>query len=488
MTMSSRRRFLQSLSAATALASTRPSLTWAAETGNDSPSVKVWSTYRDRRHAADRSLTWQPMTDLRADAIVLDPATRKQEILGFGGAFTDATCYLLSQMMPSGREALMHELFAPEEMALNVCRTTIGASDYSRNAYSYDESETPDPELKKFSIEHDRAYILPILHEARRINPKIFLFSSPWSPPGWMKSANTLLGGSMRDTYFAPYADYLRRFLVEYKAAGIEIDAITVQNEVDSEQDGKMPQCIWGQQYEIQFVNQFLGPTLLKAGIATKIWVLDHNYDLWGRAIAELSDAAANKYIDGIAWHGYMGNPSSMSLVHNQFPGKNAYWTEGGPFVTQADYATEWARWGELFNLILNNWCRSITAWNLVLDQHGNPNIGPFACGETVTVENGSQRVVRSGQYWALAHLSRHIARGARVVATNGLDAAPPGGNVLDVVASTALTHAGFLNPDGSMVVVLANRGGQRQIQLVLGNRHLRVSVPADSLLTLAWS
>jgi glucosylceramidase len=144
--------------------------------------------------------------------------------------------------------------------------------------------------------------------------------------------------------------------------------------------------------------------------------------------------------------------------------------------------------WGELFNLILNNWCRSITAWNLVLDQHGNPNIGPFACGGTVTVENGSQRVVRSGQYWALAHLSRHIARGARVVATNGLDAAPPGGNVLDVVASTALTHAGFLNPDGSMVVVLANRGGQRQIQLVLGNRHLRVSVPADSLLTLAWS
>jgi len=151
-------------------------------------------------------------------------------------------------MPEAKRAALMHDLFSTQEMALSVCRTTIGASDYSQTAYTCDESDTPDPELKKFSIDHDRANILPVLLEARRINPEMFLFSSPWSPPGWMKSANTIFGGSMRRTYFAAYAEYFRRFLEEYRAAGVDIDVVTVQNEADAEQDGKMSQCMWGQE------------------------------------------------------------------------------------------------------------------------------------------------------------------------------------------------------------------------------------------------
>lgn len=108
---------------------------------------------------------------------------------------------------------------------------------------------------------------------------------------------------------------------------------------------------------------------------------------------------------------GTLGHPSAMSLVHDQHPDKNAYWTEGGPDITQPDYQTDWAKWGEIFNGILNNWARSITAWNLVLDEHGKPNIGPFSCGGTATLE-GSGQIVRSGQYWALAHFSQHQAWG----------------------------------------------------------------------------
>jgi glucosylceramidase len=136
---------------------------------------------------------------------------------------------------------------------------------------------------------------------------------------------------------------------------------------------------------------------------------------------------------------------------------------------------------------VLNNWSRSITSWNLALDEKGNPQIGPFACGGVVTVESGSHKITKSGQYWAFAHYSKHVKRGARVIATNGVEAAPSGG-LLEENKGGGLTHAGFRNPDGTFVVVLANRGAERQVQLVHGANALEVELLADSLYTLQWS
>jgi glucosylceramidase len=485
MRASSRRGFLKAASgAAAALAVAKAVPVWAADPAGP---VKVWATYRDKRHAVAESLSWRPAQGIAADAIVLDPRTTKQEILGFGGALTDATCYVLSQLPAAEREAVMHDLFSEREMGLNVCRTCIGASDYSRSAYTFDESDTPDPELKKFSIDHDKAYILPMLREVRKANPEMFLFSSPWTPPGWMKTGSSMLGGAMRKHSYEPYAKYFLKFLEGYKSEGVRIDAVTVQNEVDADQDSRMPACLWGQEYEIEFVKDHLGPTLRQAGFKTKIWVLDHNYNLWGRAMAELSDPKAYEYIDGIAWHPYVGDATAMTRVHEAFPEKNAYWTEGGPDITAPDYATDWAKWGEIFNGALNNWTRSITAWNVALDEKGNPNIGPFPCGGMITIENGSHKVTKSGQYLAFVHFSRHIRRGAKAFATNGVEAASTGGLIENKV-SKSLTHAGFRNPDGSIVIVLANRGDERRVQLVHGAQVLEVDLPADSLFTLQWS
>ncbi|MDR3739332.1 MAG: glycoside hydrolase family 30 beta sandwich domain-containing protein [Terracidiphilus sp.] len=476
---SSRRSFLKGVSAAAvAVGPAGRALPLWAEAVRTAP-VKVWSTYRDRRHAAEEALAWKPATQANADAILLNAHVARQQMLGFGAAMTDATCYVISQMKADERAALMHEMFAPGEMALNVCRTTIGASDYSRKLYSYDESDAPDPELKKFSIDYDKAYILPVLREARKVNPELFLFSSPWSPPGWMKANNSMLGGAMRKLNFGPYAQYFVKFLEGYKAAGVPIDAVTVQNETDAEQEGHMPACVWAQEAEIEFVKAHLGPALRKAGLPAKIWVLDHNYNLWGRAIDELSDPAAYEFIDGIAWHGYVGGASAMTRVHESFPDKNAYWTEGGPDIQQPDYATDYTTWATTFNGIVNNWSRSITAWNLALDEKGNPNIGPFPCGGTVTVENGTGKVTRSGQYWAFAHFSRHVKRGAQVFATEGVGRDG---------ASGPVSHAGFRNPDGKHVVVLANKGPQTSVQLVDGGQMLEVDLPADSVFTLEWA
>jgi len=155
--------------------------------------------------------------------------------------------------------------------------------------------------------------------------------------------------------------------------------------------------------------------------------------------------------------------------------------------INRPDYQTNWTVWGEMFNGILNNWSRSITAWNLVLDEHGNPNIGPFHCGGLVTVENGSHTVMKSGQYWAIAHLSRHVRRGAKVTATSGMEAVPAEERMEDTISS-ALTQSAFRNPDGSMVAVPANRGPQRKVQLAMDKMVLEIDVPADSVITLQWS
>ena len=175
--------------------------------------------------------------------MTLDPGKRFQDVLGLGAAFTDAACYTFNRLEAAARESLFHELFHPAEMGLNLCRTCIGASDYSTEVFSYDEGD-PDPEMKRCSIAHDQAYVLPMLREARKVNPELFLFSSPWSPPGWMKAGGSMLGGSMRQRYYGPYAQYFLKFLQSYAAEGVAIQAVTVQNEVDTDQDGRMPACL----------------------------------------------------------------------------------------------------------------------------------------------------------------------------------------------------------------------------------------------------
>lgn len=437
--------------------------------------VRVWQTSGSDRHAARPELSWRSGAARGAEDIVLDPQRQKQEVLGFGGAFTDAATYMFNQLPRDARAALFHELFDPGEMHFSVGRSCVGSSDYSTKAYSYDDSDTPDPELTKFSIAHDRQWILPMLREARQVNPELFLLASPWSPPGWMKDNNSLLGGTIRRRYLPQYASYLTKFVQAYAADGVRVDAITSQNEVDTDQDSRMPQCTWPQEIEVQFVGELLGPAFAKAGLQTRIWLIDHNYNLWGRALAELQDDAVRRYADGIAWHGYLGSPAEMTRVHDAYPDKHAYWTEGGPDITDPKYQTDWSKWASQFAGILRNWARCIIAWNLALDERGKPNIGPFPCGGVVTIDSRTKAVTRSGQYWAFAHYSRHLRRAARVFESSG---GPRG-----------VDHVAFENPDGGRVLVLTNAGNAvSKARIVLGDGSTDVDLPADSVTTLAWT
>jgi glucosylceramidase len=457
----------------------RPAIPSGPSDSADAPAgaIEVRVTDAGRKFAAAPSIAWTPIAEsapqaAAGDAVTLDPAQTFQEHLGIGGAFTDAACYTFHRLSAEARERLFHEMFHPTEMGLSVGRICIGASDYSTGVYSYDEGD-PDPELARFSIDHDRAWTLPILRQARSVNPDLWLLASPWSPPGWMKPNGSMLGGCMHQASMPAYARYFVKFLKAYEAEGVRINSVSSQNEVDAEQDGRMPACAWPQEYEIGFVRDHLGPALGQNDLKTAIWLLDHNYNLWGRVICSLDDPGLREFCKAVAWHGYVGEPEMMLRVREAHPQVEMFWTEGGSDYTAKDYLTDWCNWGGVFTDVFRNWCRCMIGWNLALDEHGKPNVGPFSCGGTVTIHSTSGEITRSGHFWAMNHFGRSIRRGARRFQSQG---GPEG-----------VSHVGYRNPDGSRAVVLTNLGPERSVRLRLGAMTATTLLGADSLTTVTW-
>ncbi len=458
-----RRDFVKAAAAVSAWQMLEP-LSVAAQT----PGPHVFMTSYTKKHeavalSADRTAA--------SETVTLDATQRFQTMLGFGSAYTDASCFLLNSMEPAARRKFLADTFSPTAMNLNVGRTSIGASDYSHDLYSYDDT-ADDLQMKHFSIAHDEAYILPLLREMRQINPSLFLLSSPWSPPGWMKTYGSMLGGWMTNKYLAPYALYISRFLDAYRAAGVPINAITCQNELETDQGGHMPATYWTPEIESDFIRDHLGPLLKKKKDPTEIWLLDHNYNLWKRVRWQMQDPELRKYVAGVGWHGYVGTADMMSRLHETEPKLPFYWTEGGPDYTDPHYAEEWTRWGQIFTDAIGNWCRSVITWNLMLDPRGAPNIGPFSCGGLVTLKDDGT-LLYSGQYWALRHFSQHVKRGAVRLASHS--------------DATELHHIALENPDGSRVLILTNNGEERDLRVTGKETGLTLRLDEHSITTVVW-
>jgi glucosylceramidase len=446
--------------------------------------VDVWQTAGSDKFKKLTSLSWRPSSESSGPEIALNPSSTFQKILGFGAAFTEASAYLINRMGRGARERFLHELFSPSELGINVSRICIGSSDFATEMFSYDEGE-PDPDLRRFSIDRDRAYVLPGLLSARHVNPDLFLLASPWSPPGWMKNGGSMLGGNIKSANLEVYAKYLVKFLEAYRAAGVSIDAITSQNEVDTDQAGRMPASALSQENEISFVGGYLGPAIAAAGLSTRIWLLDHNFNLWGRVLNTLENPDVHRYADGVAWHPYTGSPEAMSRIHDAYPTKGMYWTEGGfelaapprPASQPADPDAESAiaRAGAGATNALRNWARCLIDWNVALDENGRPNIGPFQLKGTTTIDSKSGEVTARGpNYWIIKHLNRAARRGATVIESSG--------------KMDGVFHVAFVNTDGRNAMMLTNTGPRRSVTIRNGGRSVEVVLPAKSVTSLSWT
>ena len=195
----------------------------------------------------------------------------------------------------------------------------------------------------------------------------------------------------------------------------------------------------WSQENETEFITDHLGPLFEKTNTPTRIWILDHNFVYWGRVISQLDDPEVRRYTHSIAWHAYTGEPGMISKVHAAHPEAEMYYTEGSTDYNDPHYQDDWTKWSKTYTDVLNNWCRAGVAWNMATDEKGKPNIGPYPCGGILIINPHTQEIIRSGQYWAFAHFSRLIRRGARRIDSSGTVA--------------KLDHVAFENPDGQKIL-----------------------------------
>lgn len=409
-------------------------------------------------------------------AVLLEAGAPRTGFSGCGVALTGSSCYLLSKMPPEKRRAIIEDLYASDGLSLSCARLTMGSSDYSAELYSYDDGGEDTP-LLRFSVEKDEAYIIPVIKEILSVRPDLYVFASPWSPPGWMKTCGALCGGYMREKYVDCYADYFVKYIEAYAARGIKISAVTPQNEPETQQRGLMPACLWHPETEAKFILA-LRKKLDAAGLDTGIWMHDHNFSGAGRVMWELDNTPGlRESVSGVAFHYYEGSFEHTLLLREKYPGLPFYFTEGGPRLFE-NYGSDHCKWGRILVGALRGGFDCFCGWNLVLDEEGFPNIGPFRCGGLITENSADGALSYSGQYRAFQLFSPRIRRESAVYPLapaaygrdNGKNAAP---GVCGVTAET----------DGRQTALLVNSAAEkRQVQLYLDGRLIYAELPPDSV------
>jgi len=440
------------------------------------PGVAVWVTTGDQSKLLSREPDVAFLTKDVAGlpTIVVDDTTRYQEMVGFGAAITDAAAMNINRLAPDRREALLRDLFdADSGIGLSFTRLTIGASDFSTHHYSF--VDEPDLTLARFSIEPNRADVLPVVRRALAINPQLKVMASPWSAPGWMKTSGRLIGGTLRPEAYDEFAEYLRRYVEAYAAEGVPIYALTVQNEPHFE-----PKDYPGMRLEpparARFIGRYLGPLLARQQIPTLIFDWDHNWDEPESPLRVLADSVARRYVAGVAWHCYGGDVSAQTKVHDAYPTLDTYFTEcsGGEWAPSFADNLKW----NVRTLIIGatrNWARGVLLWNMALDElHGPYTGGCGNCRGVVTINSQSGTVTRNVEYYALAHASRFVRPGARrIESTSGV---------------SGLESVAFRNPDSSVALIVVNTdAAERRFAVRWAGKMLVYVLPAGAVATLRW-
>lgn len=382
----------------------------------------------------------------------VNTSIKRQEIDGFGASFTDSAAYLIDKCLPENlKNQLMNELFDPVVgIGITAIRNPMGASDYARTIYSYNDLEAGniDIEQNNFSINHDLESILPLTKQAKEINPKLKVFASPWSAPGWMKTSGEMRAGSLIPEYYESYAKYFVKFIEEYKKQGIDVYAVTPQNEPLYEPT-HYPSMKFLAHEEAKFVSENLKPAFKAASIQTKILGYDHNWDRIDYAF-DLFDLAEDSF-DGIAWHWYGGKAISQTRVESFFPNKEIHFTEGsgGDWIPGFSKAFE--------NLmrtgidILRNNSRSMILWNMALDEENGPFVpgfGKSTCRGIAKVYQKENTYKLTQDYFGLAHFSKYVR---------------PGAYRLESDNHQEIKNVVFENQDGTFVLIAFNDSNQNR-------------------------
>jgi glucosylceramidase len=477
--------------------------------GHSSPApyASVWVTTAD---GVERMQPQAPVafragpSDLTT--ITVDPTRTYQSVDGFGGALTDSTAAVLSTLPAQARDAAMRQLFDPRQgIGVSFLRQPVGSSDFTAAPVHYTYDDMPagqtDFALRHFSIAHDQAQILPLLRQAKELNPKLTVMATPWSPPAWMKDSGSLVGGHLKDdpAVYQAYVRYLVKFVQAYAAAGVPVDYLTVQNEPQNRKPNAYPGTDLPVQQEAKVIEA-LGPLLREASPRTKILAYDHNWTTHPGDIAtaqqlgedpqtdypyQVLDSPAAKWIAGTAYHCYSGSPSAQSALHDAHPDKGIWFTECSGSHGATDTPDQIFRgtltWHARTITIgtTRNWAKSVADWNLALAPDGGPhNGGCDTCTALLTVKPDGT-FSTNAEFFTIGHLSKFVRPGAVRIDSTNYGTTGWNGQLTDVA---------FRNPDGSTALVVHNENDNpRSFAVAVGGESFDYALPGGALATFTW-
>ncbi|WP_035668235.1 glycoside hydrolase family 30 beta sandwich domain-containing protein [Flavobacterium sp. 83] len=416
--------------------------------------------------------------------VFVNPSKTFQTFLGIGGAITDASAEVFAKLTKENQKEFLEAYYDKEKgIGYSIIRTNIHSCDFSSGSYTY--VNEGDAALKSFNIEHDKEFKIPLIKKAiAAAGGKATLYVTPWSPPAFMKDTKSMLkGGKLLPEFYQSWANYYVKFINSYQKEGIPVWGLTIQNEPMAKQTWES--CIYTAEEERDFLKNYLGPTLKKAGLGDKkITVWDHNRDLLAqRASTILDDPEANKYVWGIGFHWYESWSGGESMfenvgkVHEMYPDKNLMFTEG--CVEKFDYKKLqlWAngeRYGESMIHDFNNGTVGWTDWNVLLDENGGPNhVGNF-CFSPLHANTKTGELIYTPSYYFIGHFSKFIGKSAKRISS--------------VSSQSYLMTTSFLNQDGKAVTVVMNKTDKKlKYNLCIGTKATEIYILPHAIQTLVY-
>lgn len=442
--------------------------------------MKLFKTVRDsyKRLSEESVDLLQKKTKGIESIININSQQKYQTIKGFGGAITESSAYTLSKLSKEQRDRVLESYYDKNEgIGYTLGRIHIHSCDFSLGNYTY--VEEGDMTLDTFSLKNDNRYLLPLIKDVlKKTNNELTLLASPWSPPAYMKTNNEMNnGGKLKNDCKQLWADYFVKYINHMKQEGIDIWGISVQNEPAATQ--VWDSCVYTAQEERDFIKNYLGPTLEKAGLGDKkIIIWDHNRDIVvERAKPILEDKECAKYVWGTGIHWYMCEDfENTTKLHDMFPDKHIIFTEGCNEGGVKLYAWNTGeRYGRNIIGDLNNFVEAWIDWNIVLDETGGPNHVGNLCDSPIIVDTKNKIVHYNSSYYYIAHFSKFIKPNA-IRINSAVDS-----------KNDKLYSLSCINEDNSKIIVIMNESDKCeyiQINLDEDNKYY-LNIESHSISTL---
>lgn len=468
--------------------------------------IQVLTTTDTRSFNLDAStLGFLDYVSMSPNSIILQPQSTYQTMQGFGAAVTGSSAYCLRQMNSEDRAAFIKKTFSHTEgYGCSYIRISIGCSDFSLSEYTCCDK----PGIENFALtSEEKDVVIPVLKEILAVNPSIKILGSPWTCPLWMKDyskypiykGRAFTSGQLKRKFYNDYAAYFVKWVQAFEKEGIHIEAVTIQNEPLNDKNSASLVMEWEEQRDFVKV---LGPAFHQAGITTKIYAYDHNYNYdnkqtqLGYPCRIYEDTEAAAYLAGAAYHDYGGHPDELLNIKRKAPQKDLMFTESSIGTWNHGHDLQKTLLNNMESIgicAVNNGCSAVMIWNLMLETDfngdkpsengGMPNRpgGCQTCFGAVDLNmNDLKTLYLNSHYYMICHLSAVVKPGAVRIGTSGY-------------TDTDLVYSAFRNTDGSYAFVVVNKS-QAEKDIVLTspssngkNRSFNKKLPGRSVTSFLW-